>query len=234
MYKSLIFIIGISFILILSISSPVRNVVADLLEIKPVSESTLTNLKHNESNFKYFSNKYSIPIYSLKSAYASEINRRIYISYITDYCQDLFFKSNLYPEKLIEYSLKSSIKSRYFNITQQDIGLGNIRLETAINIVEKYKSEFHFLKNHKDIVMYLLTERGNIHIGSLVIKEGIKRFGPHISQCNSISKSAILFSYFKQGDSYYIRYLINSKFKSPPMPDPEGLKIVKYLYLISD
>lgn len=229
MRKSLIVIIGLALILSISLTSSVRNSVADLFEIKPLSEATIHVLNKNKIHFTYYSKKYSIPILSIQSAYASEINRRIYISYLTDYCQDLFFKSSLYPEILIELSRKSKVKSRYVNISQQDIGLGNIKLETAINIVEKYKSEFPFINNNKQIISYLLTDKGNIHIASLVIKDGMKLFGPYYKRCNDYSKSAILYSFYKQGKSYYTRYINNSKLNKPPKPDPDGLILVSQI-----
>lgn len=226
MRKSSIVIIWLILILVISITSPVRNAVADLFETKPISETTKNVLKKNKIYFTFYSKKYSIPILSIQSAYASEINRRIFISYFTDYCQDLFFKSSLYPEILISLSRKSKVQSRYLNISQQDIGLGNIRLETAINIVEKYKSEFPFIKNNKQIISYLLTDKGNIHIGSLVIKDGMNLFEPYYKKCNGYCKAAILYSFYKQGESYYSRYINNSKFNVPPKPDPEGLTLV--------
>ena len=102
--------------------------------------------------------------------------------------------------------------------------MGNIKFLTAVEILKKNKNELPSIKNNRDLVEYLLTEKGNIHIAALVIKEGLARFSPYFDACDELTKSAILYSYYKEGKSFYFRFLINSKLKRPPIPDPQGLE----------
>jgi hypothetical protein len=217
------------FIISVCILSPVRKASTDLFETKPISNKTLVILKNNEEYFTYYSERYLVPKLALKAAVGSEINRRILIQQVADYFQDIFFSSYVCSEWLLKYSLTLGIKNSYLNISAQDIGLGNIKFLTAVEIVDKNKNEFPSIKTNKDLVNYLLTERGNIHIASLVIKEGVDYFRPYYTNCDDITKSAILYSHYKEGKSFYYRYLSNSKLLRPPIPDPNGLEIIKKL-----
>ena len=180
-----------------------------------------------EQDFLFYSIKYQVPKNALIASVASEINRRVSVNKITEYIQDKLFASFIISEWLLHYSINSSIKNRYLNISEQDIGIGNVRIKTAYRIVNKYKIEFKEIDSNKKIVNYLLTNRGNIHIATLVIKDGMELFEKYYFDLDDINKSAVLYSYYKQGENYYKRYLNNSNLVRPPIPDPNGIKLIE-------
>lgn len=223
------YLLAVACLLVVGISSPFRNAIANLMEEKPISASTLLILERNDDDFSFYAEKYEIPKVALKAAVGSEINRRIGINWLTDYLQDIFFASSLCSEQLLYYSQASGIKIRLLNITEQDIGLGNIKFLTAMEMLDKNKKDFPFLHSKRELVDYLLTTSGNIHIAALVIKEGATCFSPYFAECDELTKSAILYSFYKEGAPYYNRYLKNSQRTRPPFPDPDGLELVKKL-----
>jgi hypothetical protein len=120
-------------------------------------------------------------------------------------------------------------KIRLLNIAEQDIGLGNIKFLTATEVLDRNKKELPFINSKRELVDYLLTTSGNIHIAALVIKEGATCFNPYFAECDELTKSAILYSYYKEGAPFYNRYLKNSQRTRPPIPDPDGLELLKKL-----
>jgi hypothetical protein len=220
----LIFLIVMIFVIF---SDPVRIGITDLVEKKPLSRKTIKVLSEIDLHILYFSDKYQVPKHALMASLASEINRRIYINKISEYLQDKFFGSLLISEYWLKISINSNLRNRYLNISEQDIGIGNIRIMTAHEIVMKYNTELNFIDNNKKMVNYLLTNRGNIHIAALVIKQGMELFEEHFKDLDELNKSAVLYSYYKQGERYYNRYCVNSEFKRPPIPDPNGMYIIE-------
>lgn len=212
----------------ITISSPIRNGLTNILEVKPISENTLEALNQHKAVILFFADKYDIPEEAIAASIGSEINRRIYINKITDYLQDIFFASSLCSESILESSLNLEIDSRYINISKQDIGLGNIKFETAWNVFLNNSNELSNISSKKDLVNYLLTDYGNIHIASLVIMEAKSLFSKHCVEMDEISRNNVYYSYYKQGKSYYIRYRRNSSFKRPPIPG-EGKDILEKL-----
>lgn len=202
----------------LVISSPIRNGLTNFLEVRPISEKTLKILQENKLTISFYAMKYNIPEEVVAASIGSEINRRIYISKMTDFLQDLFFASNLCSEKLLNKSFNLEIDSRYVNIVKQDIGLGNIKFETAWIIFEKYPEEFTNITSKRNMVNYLLTNKGNIHIASLVIREAKLLFNEHCKDMDILNRHAVFYSYYKQGEAYYLRYKERSLFKRPPIP----------------
>jgi hypothetical protein len=208
------------------ISSPIRNGVTDYFKVRPISEKALSILQENESVISKYAAKYDIPKEVLAASIGSEINRRIYINKATDFLQDIFFKF-ICSESLLNQSLNSEISSRYLNVAKQDIGLGNIRFETAWELFNKYPEEFLHIQSKKDMVDYLLSNRGNIHVASLVIKEAQLLFADYCTELDHLNKNAVLYSYYKEGKAYFNRYKEYSHLKRPPIPHIEGIEILE-------
>lgn len=215
-------------IIILLIHAPFRDRYISLLEFKPLSEQTLNLLLNHNKHLDFYSNKYDIPIDALAASIGSEINRRIYTNKLIDIVQDYIFSTMLVSNSFLELSLKSGIDNRYLNFTKQDIGLGSIKVETAWDIYNLYSTEFDQINSLKDMVNYLLTVEGNIKVASLIIMHAKNKFKDHYQSLDNIDKSAVLFSYYKQGESYYNRYVFLSNYERPPIPGG-GKKIINKL-----
>jgi hypothetical protein len=211
-----------------TISSPIRNGLTSIMEVKPISKSTLNQLNQHKEVISHYADKYDVPKEAISASIGSEINRRIYINKITDYFQDIFFASSLCTESLLKNSLSLKIESRYINISKQDVGLGNIKFQTAWDVYLNNQNELPNILSKKDLVNYLLTDSGNIHIASLVILEAKSLFSKYCTEMDKLSRNNVYYSYYKQGESYYIRYKKNSTFKRPPIPG-EGREILEKL-----
>ncbi|MGK0391356.1 MAG: hypothetical protein ACI94Y_004118 [Maribacter sp.] len=212
------------------IHSTFRNRYISFLVTKPLSEESLESLKRYEPYLQFYSQKYDIPIEALSSAIGCEINRRIYTNKLIDIIQDYVFSTTICSNEFLEYSLQSNIGSRYLNFAKQDIGLGSIQVETAWNIFKLYPEEFVNIYTIKDMTNYLLTVQGNIHVASLVIMHAQNLFcsNKHYYSLNREVKSAVLYSYYKQGEKYYERYIYSSNGLRAPIPGG-GTEIIEKL-----
>jgi len=229
MNRILKYLLGLFFLIVFTISSPIRNGLSNIFEIRPISEATIEELQKHKETFTHYANKYEIPEYVIIASIGSEINRRIFINRFTDYFQDSFFNSKLCSQRFL--NILVTVKKE-FNVMQHDIGLGNISYNTAWTLFQKHREEFPLIKTKKDMSNYLLTNEGNIHVASLVIKEGKSLFDMYYEKMDTLSRNAVLFSYYKQGDKYYTRYVQNSMLKRAPIPGggKEILKKIKKLY----
>jgi hypothetical protein len=212
------------------IHSTFRNRYITFLADKPLSEETILELKNYDPYLQYYSRKYNIPIEALSSAIGCEINRRIYTNKLIDLIQDYVFSTEICSNEFLNNSLKSNIESRYLNFAKQDIGIGNIQLETAWNMYNLYHKEFENINNIKDLTYYLLTINGNIHVASLVIMYAQSLFNKNIyyNSLDEKTKSAVLFSYYKQGHKYYERYMSSCNGERAPIPG-SGSDIIEKL-----
>lgn len=198
--------------------APIRNWYTSLLEEKPLSARTLQELQDYHPHLETYSQQYHIPIQAVAAAVGSEINRRIYVNRMIDIVQDYLFTTRFCSNDFLEWSLQTEFDNRYFNFTKQDLGLGNVQLGTAWQMREEYPQEFEGVENLRDMADYLLTTEGNIHVASVIIKHANDLFQPHYGELAEAEQSAVLFSYYKQGQSYYDRYASQSNFHRPPIP----------------
>lgn len=202
----------------LIIHTPIRNKYISLLEEKPLSEATIHKLEQYSHHFSFYANKYNIPKEVLMACVGSEINRRIYINKWIDSSQDYFFSTDLCSNFLLDKCAQSGIEVRYINFFKQDIGIGSIQVETAWNMRTFYPNEFEHINSKKEMVDYLLTIQGNIHVASIVVMHGKNLFEQYLNNPDTVNNKAVLFSYYKQGNSYYKRYLKKGNLKRSPIP----------------
>ena len=115
-----------------------------------------------------------------------------------------------------------------FNALKHDLGLGNIKLETARAIVNRFPKQFpKKLKHWTDLVDYLRSPVGTVHIASLVIKKAQQMIGPYISKYPLGLKEAVLVSYYKQGPIFIRHYMmkLEKDGKAPILPG-EGCRVL--------
>lgn len=127
------------------------------------------------------------------------------------------------PSSFIALDAKAEFGSKWLNATKHDIGIGNIKLETAKRVYERNKNSFgKRINNWEELVDYLRTDNGTIHIATLVIKRAQFLFGPYVKNYPDELKEAVFVTYYKQGPSYLVRF--RSK---PPMKEKKELSPVK-------
>ena len=183
------------------------------IENFPYTENTFNKIKEIAPIIKYFASKYSVPPIAVAGSIADEYNimNESKFRQTIDGFQDNYLIKYMSNDqiKLDEYF---NFESKWLNATKHDLGIGNIKLETAKQV---YKENLKTFKNKnwdfKDIFNYIETNSGTVHLACLVIKKGQELLGKYISDYCECKKEAVLVTYYKQGDSYVEKYLKNKK-----------------------
>ena len=111
------------------------------------------------------------------------------------------------PNFFIEADAWIGFNSKFLNATKHDIGKGNIKLQTAKDIYDRYKHTFkHKSMDYAELVDYILTDRGTIHVATLVIKKAKQELDQYLNDYPDEVKEAIYVTYYKQGSSYVQRF----------------------------
>jgi hypothetical protein len=167
-----------------------------------------------------------VPAAAVAGAIADEFNSQRFPRVIVDRLQDVLI--DIIPEFSIDIHRFFDIKFKLSNTLENDIGPANIKVRTALQLVQRGEltvpgSPISDVQVNK-IVDFLLTERGTIEAAAAVIAKGKKLFGQYIADYSDGLAEAVLVEYYKQGDSLYNRFydklLRNHKHK--PCPGYDG------------
>ncbi len=192
----------------------------------PYRNDTFSKIRQLAPLINWYSRRYSVPPVAVAGAIADEYNTRTGFKSVVDWFQDNILIGKM-PNFLIDIDSRIGINSKLLNATKHDLGIGNIKLETAKSIYEKYKSKSNRnLKNWSEMVDYLLSDEGTINIAALVIKDAQNSLSSYVKCYPQEIKEAVYVTYYKQGLSYVYRYL--SKLSKQPgrCIDPgEGCRI---------
>lgn len=158
-----------------------------------------------------FSNQRDVSAVAVAGAIADEYNTRRNIKGIIDKLQDAIIGS--LPEFAIKVDEFFDIKSKLLNTLQNDIGMANIKVRTALGLVKSGHlkvpgapiSDVQISR----IVEYLLTERGTVDTAAAVIEKGNRLFSKYLTKHGEELKEAVLVEFYKQGDEYFNRFKRN-------------------------
>lgn len=172
----------------------------------PYRAETFNLIKRLAPTIKWFSRRYNVPPIAVAGAIADEYNTRVFPRSIIDWYQDEILLNNM-PSISIAVHAKIGFNSKWLNATKHDIGIGNIKLETAKKVYERHKNEFgKQIDSWAALVDYIRTDAGTIHIAALVIKRAQFLFGPYVKKYPLELKEAVFVTYYKQGPSYLARF----------------------------
>jgi len=172
----------------------------------PYRAETFSLIRRLSFTINRYSRQYNVPAIAVAGAIADEYNTRVGFKGIFDWVQDEIL-INWMPNSFISLDAKIGINSKWLNATKHDIGVGNIKLETGMRIFERYKTRFgKQISNWEELVDYIRTDAGNIHIAALVIKRAQFLFSPYVKNYSDELKEAVLVTYYKQGPSYLARF----------------------------
>ncbi len=180
----------------------------------PYSDETFAMVKSIAPLVLQYSSRLHVPPVAVAGSIADEYNTRRGIKLIVDWFQDEILL-NWMPNIFIELDAKIAFQSKLLNATKHDIGIGNIKLETAKEIYKRYKYKIT-RKNldYSDIVDYMRTDEGTVYIVSLVIKKASQDLASYVNGYSAEKKEAVYVTYYKQGSRYIQR------FKNNPSKDP--------------
>jgi len=172
----------------------------------PYRAETFHLIKRLSFTINLYSRLYNVPPIAVAGAIADEYNTRFGFKGVFDWVQDEIL-INWMPNSFISLDAKIGINSKWLNATKHDIGVGNIKLETGMRIYKRYKTRFgKKINNWEELVDYIRTDKGTIHIAALVIKRAQFIFAPYVKNYPDELKEAIFVTYYKQGPSYLARF----------------------------
>ncbi len=116
------------------------------------------------------------------------------------------------PEFAISVDRFFDIHSKLLNTLENDVGPANIKVRTALELVQRGElavpgSPITDIQVNR-IVASLLTEAGTVAATSAVIARALRLFGPFLGEHGDELAQAVLVEYFKQGDSYFTRFSV--------------------------
>jgi len=149
-----------------------------------------------------------VPILAVAGAIADEYNTRRGVRVVIDSTQDAVI--DVLPELFIDVDRFFDIKAKLLNTLENDVGSANIKVRTALELVQSGEltvpgSPISDVQVNV-IVDFLLTKRGTVETAIAVIEKAQRLFGRHLGQHSDALSEAVLVEYFKQGDSYYSRF----------------------------
>lgn len=194
----------------------------------PYTQNTFNKIKEIAPLIKYYSNKYSVSPVAIAGSIADEYNiinesdKAKFINWLQD---DIVI--NFMPNFAIEFDVFIGGSSKLTNAAKHDLGIGNIKLETAKKLYDQYKSEFKSKDlNYKDIVNYIQSNEGTVHLAALVIRKAQDIFTKYISGYCICKKEAVLVTYYKQGELYLKKFLNARKIDPKHQIQPgEGCRV---------
>ena len=187
---------------------------------RPYSERTFNMVFSLRHDFAEFSKRLDVPIIAIAGSVADEYDTQEGIKGAIDWVQDNFI--SLLPSWSIIVDERLNFRTKLLNATINDIGIGNIKLETA--------KQFFPDMPWEELVDLILTDRGTIAIAAMVIRQAVERLRPHVQGLSDAQKEAAYVTYYKQGESYIQRYAKRSA-AEPPGSDSiapgEGCRVLR-------
>ena len=150
-----------------------------------------------------------VPRAAIAGAIADEYNTQKGVKGIVDSIQDRVIDA--LPEFAIDVDRFFDIHEKLLNTLENDIGPANIKVRTALELIQAGEltvpgvslSEIQVNR----IVEFLRTERGTVETTASVIAKAQRLFGPHLTEHPEELRQAIFVEYYKQGDSYYNKFV---------------------------
>jgi hypothetical protein len=153
----------------------------------------------------------AVPQIAVAGSIADEYNTRRGHRVALDAAQDALLDS--LSEFSIDVDRFFDIDSKFLNAMENDVGMANINVRTALELVQSGELSVPGSPQSSPrvtrIIDYLLTNRGTARTAAAVIGRAQGLFGPHLGGYSSAMQEAVLVTYFKQGSNYYMKAMIN-------------------------
>jgi outer membrane protein OmpA-like peptidoglycan-associated protein len=123
--------------------------------------------------------------------------------------------------------------AKLLNTLENDIGPANIKVRTALALVEAGAITVPGSPSGNPqvsvIIDFLMTDPGTVETTGAVIGQAQQLFGPFLGDHGDPVRDAVLMEYFKQGDTYYDRFLEAHGMDPAHVPCP-GLDGCQFLH----
>ena len=172
----------------------------------PYDTNTFQLIRLMAPSITMYSQKFNVPPVAVAGSIADEYNTRRGIRIPLDWIQDNFWV-NFATNAEFERDAKWGSSRKMFNLTKHDVGLANVKVETGHQIYDEYRHTFpHYNMDYEDIVDYLRSDNGTIHVASLVIKKAAYELKPYSQGMSEEKREGLYVTYYKQGPNYISRF----------------------------
>jgi len=194
----------------------------------PYSENTFNKIKEIAPLIDKYCKIYSVPKVAVAGSIADEFNiiNESKLRKMIDGFQDKYLIKYMSNNE-IEIDKYFNFESKWLNANKHDLGIGNIKLETAKQLYDENIRIFRNKNwNYTDIVKYVETNEGTVHLATLVIRKAMHILDKYtISYCEC-KKEAVFVTYYKQGDKYIEKFLNMKKINPKHQIQPgEGCRV---------
>ena len=166
----------------------------------PYRDGTFEMISYIKDLVLKASEDHRVSAIAVAGAIADEYNTREGFKAFVDDLQDNMW-IHWFSEKDFRNDAIYGIDSKILNSTKNDLGIGNIKLETAKMIYDKFPETFKSKGwGYEDLVKYIQTNGGTCHLAALYIKYGWELLGSLICDYPSRRMEAVLVTFYKQGE----------------------------------
>jgi LysM repeat protein len=145
-----------------------------------------------------------VPAVAVAGAIADEYNTRRGAKRALDWFQDDVWV-RLYRNWKLEADHFLDLDNKILNGTKNDLGIGNIKLETAKDMYDTCKDTFSEKNwDYQDLVKYIKSDGGTVHIAALVIKRAQDLLCVDLADFPMCRNEAVLVTFYKQGEKKYV------------------------------
>ncbi|MBN1960449.1 MAG: DUF4150 domain-containing protein [Deltaproteobacteria bacterium] len=187
----------------------------------PYKDSTFKKIEEMRADILEYSKKYNVPPVAVAGGIADEYNSR---RWWLDAPQDAVIDSLSNDD--IQLDIDVGIDHRLLNAMKNDIGPGNLKLETAWDLYQRYPNEFPTGWQYTDMVDYILTDRGTSHVAALFTYDAQTTIASQLANLSPEMQEAVLVTCYKRGLDNYVPQLNKTLNKKPFMPG-EGVRTLR-------
>ena len=111
------------------------------------------------------------------------------------------------PEKLAWLGLPKKLEELLSKMDprEHDIGAGNIKLKTAMELQEEYPGILEE-KNYAEMVDHIVKVEGTVQLATLTIRKARDELDTHVQDYTAAGREAVYVTYYKQGEDYVDRF----------------------------
>jgi len=172
----------------------------------PYDASTFQLISQLAIPIRMYSQQFNVPPVAVAGSIADEYNTRRGIRVPLDWIQDNIWV-NFATSAEFERDAKWGSSQKLFNLTKHDIGLANVKVETAHEVYDEYRHTFpRYTMEYEDIVDYVRSDSGTIHVATLVIKKAARELKPYSQGMSEEKVEGLYVSYYKEGPKYIYRF----------------------------
>jgi hypothetical protein len=180
----------------------------------PYRAETFEKIGAMRAEILKYSRIFNVPPVAVFGSIADEFNTRQGYRTAVDIIQDGLI--GFMPNILIELAKDADSQSKFLNPVKNDLGKGNINLETARKIYDLHRDTFEKINwQYSDLVAYLESDAGTAHVAALFIAQGLDLLWEEISDYELAVQEAVLVTFFKQGEEKYVGRFLEKKKTDP-------------------